>query len=231
MTTNPARPAEPGDPRRRAGDTQSGHPQARQHGGKANTPAPPPSPAPSHAADEAGRGRSERAAPAGQAGRGVTQSGAVLTTSKVINIRKADRGELPTLRGGAFSTNQLSPEDWHDTRATNDDDTLRRSLIWSWSKTLQRLVILSGGAMSYVGAVVMVLLLVPDATPLDAMRIAGAAVAAGSGGLAVNAVAQRLRQRRREVRTDERDRPADPAADVGAAGTARARRRGRPAAR
>jgi hypothetical protein len=118
-------------------------------------------------------------------------------TPGTANAGAADRAELPVLTGGAFSTDRLTAEDWHDTRATNDDDTLRRSLIWSWSKALQRLVILTGGVLLYVLAALVARRLDPGLTPADAMKIAGAAVGAGSGGLVISAVTERIRRGRR----------------------------------
>jgi hypothetical protein len=70
------------------------------------------------------------------------------------------------------------------------------SLIWFWSKAAMRLAILAGGAAVYVLAVGVVLRLVPETTPQDAMKIAGAAVAVGAGGLAVSELVQRFRRRR-----------------------------------
>jgi hypothetical protein len=157
----------------------------------------PPSPTSDNTAVAPGRSNPEHPAPADQAGHDVVPSDAVApTTPGPVNAKADDRAELPTLVGGTFSTEQLTAEDWHDTRATNDDDTLRRSLIWFWSKAFQRLMILTGGVVLYVLAVVVVLRLVPDATPQDAMKIAGAAVAVGSGGLAVSALLERFRRRR-----------------------------------
>lgn len=157
----------------------------------------PQSPA-SDSTAAAGPSEPECPAPADPAQQEVVPSGTDTPTGQSAhNARADDRGGLPRLAGGAFSTEQLTPEDWHDTRATNDDDTLRRSLIWSWNKILQRLVIFAGGVVLYVLAAVAWALWVPGATPADAMKVAGAAVAVGSGGLAVSAVREWLRRRNR----------------------------------
>ncbi|MEV4133204.1 hypothetical protein AB0J72_13675 [Dactylosporangium sp. NPDC049742] len=90
---------------------------------------------------------------------------------------------------------QLDFDDLHDTRATNDEESLHRYVKWSWHKVAMRMVTFAGGVALYLIAVVVVLRAVPGATSADAMKIAGAAIAAGSGGLAVSHLLQRFRRR------------------------------------
>lgn len=200
MTTSTPRSVEPGDPGRHSRDTQPGAPRSRRRdrGGRGQGgPAVPQSPASDNTA-AAGPSEPECPAPADPTRQQVVPSGTDTPIAQSAhNARADDRAELPVLTGGTFSTEQLTPQDWHDTRATNDDDTLRRSLIWSWSKALQRLIIVAGGVVLYMLAAVAWARWVPGATTADAMKVAGAAVAVGSGGLAVSAVREWLRRRNR----------------------------------
>ncbi|GAA1503718.1 hypothetical protein GCM10009827_016070 [Dactylosporangium maewongense] len=81
---------------------------------------------------------------------------------------------------------QLDAQDRQDTRATSDDETLRRYKSWQWHKVSIQLVHIAGGATIYLVAVVVGLLLIPGATPQVAMGVAGVALAAGSGAMAVS---------------------------------------------
>ncbi|MGC5054647.1 hypothetical protein ACLQ2S_24710 [Micromonospora sp. DT48] len=101
------------------------------------------------------------------------------------------------MRENTPPADRLDYDDRHETRATNDDATLRRYIKLGWHKVAMRLGTFAGVMLLYLCAVVVALWLIPNATPQEAMKIAGAAVAAGSGGLAINALLGRVHRRRR----------------------------------
>jgi hypothetical protein len=113
------------------------------------------------------------------------------------NLADDDRVQPPAVREDKPPTDRLDYDDRHETRATNDDATLSRYLKLGWHKAAMRLMTFAGGALLYLFAVVVVLRMIPNATSQEAMTIAGAAVAAGSGGLAISALLERARRHRR----------------------------------
>jgi hypothetical protein len=91
----------------------------------------------------------------------------------------------PIVRKDLPPVNRLDAQDRQDTRATYDDATLDRYKEWDWHKLRLRLATIAGIAAVFMVGVFAALLLIPDATIRQAIWIAGAAVTAGSGGLAV----------------------------------------------
>jgi hypothetical protein len=111
----------------------------------------------------------------------------------------------PTLRHDTAPVDQRDFDDRHDTRATSDDQTLKRYIKLErhrtkceWQRTLQRLLTVSVGTILYVAAVVALLRLIPHVTIDQAMLLAGAALASASGGYGLVVARQALRRYRRQ---------------------------------
>lgn len=106
------------------------------------------------------------------------------------------------LRHDTAPTDPLDFADRHDTRATRDDQTLRRYIELEehrtrreWQRLAMSLVALAVGMVLYLAGVVVLVQLIPGITPRQAAAIVGSALLAGSGGLAVTHLVQRRRRR------------------------------------
>ncbi|MGH3671268.1 MAG: hypothetical protein ACRDSH_11630 [Pseudonocardiaceae bacterium] len=106
------------------------------------------------------------------------------------------------LRNDTAPTDSLDFADRHDTRATCDDQTLRRYIELEehrtrreWQGLAMRLVALAVGMVLYLAGVVVLVQLIPGITLRQAAAVVGSALLAGSGGLAVTHLVQRRRRR------------------------------------
>ena len=106
------------------------------------------------------------------------------------------------LRYDTAPTGLLDFADRQDTRATRDDQTLRRYIELEehrtrreWQRLAMRLVALAVGMVLYLAGVVVLVQLIPGITPRQAAVIVGSTLLAGSGGLAVTHLVQRRRRR------------------------------------
>ena len=93
-------------------------------------------------------------------------------------------------------------DDRHDTRATSDEETLKRYITLDrqrtrreWHQTLQRLLIVVGGAIVYVAAFVALRHLLLDLSAKQDMLVASAAVSTPYAGHALRLGAETVKER------------------------------------
>lgn len=111
--------------------------------------------------------------------------------------------QLPRSRISAPPTTQWDFDERQDVRATRDDDSLRRNVLWQWHRTAQRLVFLAGG----VGLIFAYLDLVRSVglRPEAAVSLTLACLLSGTGGYALRGLFTVIIGRRlpRDHRSDD----------------------------
>jgi hypothetical protein len=114
--------------------------------------------------------------------------------------------QLPRSRAAAPPATQWDFDERLDTRATRDDESLRRNIRWQWHRTAQRLVSVAG--LSFLTLAFLALVRLEGLPPRTAAPLTLACLIGGSGGYVLRGLLAAITNKRRPRDHDGDDDPS-----------------------